>query len=442
MNSNSIDNCLLKTSFGDVLGINENNIIKIKNIRYAQSKRFSKPWSVSPSLGNCITSDKTPACPQNISPLLEKMVGNTNIDDFEADEATQYLSVYRPQIVSEKEKLPVIIWVHGGSYEIGCGDVETADPTDWVKEQNVIVVCVSYRLGIFGFLGGTKERPANLGLFDIIEALKWVKNYITDFGGNSENITLFGQSSGADAIAHLMISDGVEGLFQNVIIQSAPLGLRRNRAKMSREFLNKTEHISSKEDVLEIINNYKKQAPSFFKYGLKAAMPFGVQYGFEPLCKEDETIKKWKSVASKYNVLIGVNDEETSFYLRASEQLKRYLPSKILNKAIRATTEKIYGKPAENFASEYAQAGGDVYLFRIYSKIDKPFSAAHAFDLPLLFGNKNAWKSAEMLRDIPWEYLHENGKQLRAIWANFARTGSIDGNTKLPEVLSLTKITS
>lgn len=86
-------------------------------------------------------------------------------------------------------------------------------------------------------LGGYDERPANLGLFDIIEALKWIRTNISAFGGNPENITLLGQSSGGDAVTHLMIAEGVEGLFKRAIIQSAPLGLREKRQKCQKSFL-------------------------------------------------------------------------------------------------------------------------------------------------------------------------------------------------------------
>ncbi len=73
----------------------------------------------------------------------------TDLDSFEVEESTQYLSVFRPENFKENEKLPVLVWIHGGSYELGCGDLITADPTDWVKEQNIIIVSVSYRLGNF-----------------------------------------------------------------------------------------------------------------------------------------------------------------------------------------------------------------------------------------------------------------------------------------------------
>lgn len=436
---------IFETRFGRITALKENGIIKFKSIRYAFSKRFQRPVAVEPSGLDIVFPDKTPVCPQKISPLVEKMIGPTQIDDFNPDESTQYLSMIRPENFTENEKLPIVVWIHGGSHEIGCGDLPTADAGEWVREQNIIVVNVSYRLGLFGFLGGDETRPPNLGLFDIIEALRWIKNYISDFGGDPENITLLGQSSGGDAIAHLMISDGVENLFQRVIIQSAPLGLRHKRQKMSAEFLKKTESLKDEPDIYKMMDEYGKYVPSVIKYGLKAAMPFGTQYGFPPLCTENETLEKWKSGAGKYDVLIGLNNDETAFYLKTSEALNKYFGKgfglKILDKTVQKTTEFIYGKPAEHFAEDFARAGGNVYLFRIHSKLqENQIGAAHCIDLPLIFGNESAWKPAELLKDVSWEYIHENGKKIRSLWAEFARTGHISDESERPEILNLRRI--
>ncbi|MCD0479972.1 carboxylesterase family protein [Chryseobacterium sp. LC2016-29] len=433
---------IFQTPFGRITAFRENGILKAKNIRYAYSERFKKPIAVQPSLGEIMFPEKTPACPQHISPLLEKMIGKTNLDNFEVDESPQFISVFRPENIRENEKLSVIVWVHGGSYEIGCGDIPTADPTNWVKEQNVIVVTVSYRLGIFGFLGGNEKKTANLGLFDLIEALKWIKNNITSFGGDSENITLFGQSSGGDLIAHLLLSEGIENLFKRVIIHSAPLGLRKNRQKMVAEFLKNTQIFNDRSDILEIIENYKDLTPSFLKYGLKAAMPFGTQYGFPPLCNEWEAEEKWKEKAKKIDVLIGLNDEETSFYLKTSDMINKYFPVKVLNRAIRTTTEIIYGKPAEDFAKDFASADGNIYLFRIYPRfiVSNYFLGAHAIDLPFIFGNESAWKNAGILKNIPWKYMDENGKKLRKLWTEFANTGKISDDSERPEILEVFKV--
>ncbi|MGN7758775.1 carboxylesterase family protein [Chryseobacterium sp. 22532] len=435
---------IFQTSFGKVIALKNNGVIRARSIRYARSERFQKPVAEQPSPSEIIFPDKTPVCPQAISPLVEKMIGPTHIENFDPDESTQYLSVFRPGSITDSEKLPVVVWIHGGSHEIGCGDLPTSDPSDWVREQQIIVVTVSYRLGLFGFLGGD-ERPPNLGLFDIIEALKWINAYISEFGGDPKNITLLGQSSGGDAIAHLMISEGVEGLFQRVIIQSAPLGLRYKRQKMSAEFLKKTEGLKYETDVFKMMDEYKKHVPSVIKYGLKAAMPFGIQYGFPPLCKEEESIEKWKANARKYDVLIGLNNDETAFYLKTSDALNKYFGKgfglRVLDKAVEKTTELIYGTPAKVFAKNYAKAGGNIYLFRIHSRPENsPIGAPHCIDLPLIFGNEQAWKSSEMVKDIPWKYIDENGKKLRALWAEFARSSHISDDSERPEILKIRKL--
>ncbi|WP_419869818.1 carboxylesterase family protein [Chryseobacterium sp. CT-SW4] len=433
------------TPFGKITALKKDGVIKARSIRYAHSERFQKPVPSSPSDVDVLIPEKIPVCPQNISPLLEKMIEETNVDSFEVNESPQYLTITRPELIDENKKLPVVVWIHGGSYEVGCGDLPTSDPSVWVKEQDIIVVSVSYRLGMFGFLGYDEKRPPNLGLFDIIEALKWIKTNITSFGGDQENITLFGQSSGGDAVAHLMITEGVEGLFKRVIIHSAPLGLRNGRQKMSAEFFRKTDRIKEGTDVMKMMEDYKPLVPSMMKYGLKAAMPFGLQYGYPPLCEENETVARWIENAKKYDVLIGMNDDETAFYLRTSESMNKYLGKgwgqKILDKTIRLTTENIYGKPARVFAETYAKAGGNIYLFRLHSTIENNYiGAAHCVDLPLIFGNETAWKTAGLLKDVPWKYVHENGKKLRARWADFARTGIIAGDAEIPQILELKKV--
>lgn len=432
---------IFHTSFGTISALRENGVIRAKSIRYARSQRFKKPELLEYAENHEIR-DKTPVCPQNVSPLLDRLIQKTDIEQFEPDESPQFLTITRPEHFNENEKLSVVVWIHGGSYEIGCGDLPTSDPSVWVKEQNIIVVSVSYRLGLFGFLGGNEERPANLGLYDLVAALKWIKKNIRDFGGDPENITLFGQSSGGDAIAHLMISEGTDGLFRRAIIHSAPLGFRINRQKMSNEFFLKTDALKDEPDALKMTADYVSFLPSFRKYGLKTSMPFCTQYGHPPLCREEESMDKWKVNARKYDVLIGSNQDETAFYVKTAQTgIYTYLPHKILNKIVRRTTESIYEKPAKIFAENIAAGGGNIYQFIIQSTLKNNYiGASHCVDLPLIFENKEAWKSAELLKDVPWEYIRENGKKLRALWAEFARSGSISEDSERPEILKLKKV--
>jgi para-nitrobenzyl esterase len=429
-----------QTPSGKISAIQKNGVIRAKSIRYARSERYQKP--VPAEVGDHDIPEKTPVCPQHISPLLERLIQKTDVGQFEPDESPQFLTVTCPVDVTENDHLPVVVWIHGGSYEIGCGDLPTSDPSMWVKEQRIVVVSVSYRLGLFGFLGGNEERPANLGLFDIMEALKWIRKNIRSFGGNPANITLFGQSSGGDAIAHLMISEGTDGLFQRAIIHSAPLGFRLKRQKMSLEFFRRTEFLKDEKDPLKMVDEYVNVLPSFRKYGLKTAMPFCTQYGFPPLCTEEESLERWKKNAKKYDVLIGSNQDETAFYVKtAQEGLYTYLHNRVLNSIVRKTTESIYEKPADAFTRNYAAGGGNVYRFTLKSTLkNNNIGASHCVDLPLIFENEEAWKNSELLKEVPWKYIQDNGRKLRALWAEFAATGKISESSELPETLEIRKV--
>src|SRR5699024_4916338 len=111
----------------------------------------------------------------------------------------QRLSIHIPIDTKPTDKKPVMVFLHGGSYVGGAGELRIFDPKRIVREQNVIVVTVTNRLGVLGYLGNNSDYPSNLGLLDQIEALRFVNKYISYFGGDDKNITLFGQSSGADS---------------------------------------------------------------------------------------------------------------------------------------------------------------------------------------------------------------------------------------------------
>lgn len=431
------------TPFGFLKGKIQNRVVKFFGIRYAISARYQLPKPVSPQEAFQQLSPKPVVCPQQIYPLLEEMIQPSVPDDFVVDESCQFLSVTLPENFQKLENIPVVVWIHGGSYEIGAGDLPTSDPSVWVHEQQIVVVTVTYRLGLFGFLGDALSRPANLGLLDIIEGLKWVRQYISIFNGDPENITLLGQSSGGDAVAHLMIAEVEEPLFHKAIIQSAPLGLRKNRSRMYEKMAEKILDIKKDQTIEKLFEQQKMVIPSIKKYGWKALMPFGLQYGKSPLPLEITTEQLWRKNAKNYKVLIGLNHDETAFYLLSHNKHwlhKMRLGKKLIKQAVRFSTEKIYGRPARKFAENLALGGQDVHLFRIYSTFGNKIGAAHCFDLPLLFGDEKTWKNAGLLKEIPYEELRKQGKILRFFWADFMRTGQLPINESKPEFLKWEKI--
>jgi len=156
-----------------------------------------------------------PACPQ---PKARPNLGKTSEDCL-------YLNVWTPA-KSADEKLAVMVFIHGGAFLVGAGSEKIYDPINIVK-KGVVAVTINYRLGPFGFLAHpllAKESPhgvsGNYGFIDQVAALKWVKQNIAAFGGNPNNVTIFGESAGALSIATHMISPLSKGLFHRAICES------------------------------------------------------------------------------------------------------------------------------------------------------------------------------------------------------------------------------
>jgi para-nitrobenzyl esterase len=136
------------------------------------------------------------------------------------------LNVWTPAH-SASEKLPVMVWIHGGGFVIGASSQSVFD-AEPLAAQGTVVVSINYRLGIFGFLAHpelSRESPqgvsGNYGLLDMVAALEWVKRNVAAFGGDPANVTIFGESAGGTAVCLLMVVPQAQGLFQKVIAESA-----------------------------------------------------------------------------------------------------------------------------------------------------------------------------------------------------------------------------
>jgi para-nitrobenzyl esterase len=136
-----------------------------------------------------------------------------------------FLNVYAPADATDKSKLPVMFWIHGGGYAGGSGD-EPRHNGDFLPLKGVVLVTINYRLGVFGFLVTdelAKEGngvAGNYGLLDMVAALHWVNTNIRNFGGDPKNVTIFGESAGSFAVSTLMASPLAQGLFQKAIGES------------------------------------------------------------------------------------------------------------------------------------------------------------------------------------------------------------------------------
>ena len=147
-------------------------------------------------------------------------------DESPYSEDCLYLNVYTKAAGQADKKLPVALWIHGGGYREGWGTEPEFDGKEWAL-KDVVLVTINYRLGIFGFMPYgelSAESPngvsGNYGILDQIQSLKWIKANIAQFGGDPDNVTIFGQSAGAGSVRTLCESPLARGLFHKAVIMS------------------------------------------------------------------------------------------------------------------------------------------------------------------------------------------------------------------------------
>jgi carboxylesterase type B len=182
--------------------------------------RFKKPKNYTKSYGTF--EDPYPAKDTDTNNKICPQLKNL-FTDFAEDEDCLHLSVYSHDIHSSVNGslLPVLVWIHGGDFESGSGMHRYFGPERFMKDQDIVMVSINYRLGTLGFLSlGNEELPGNAGLWDQVEALKWIQANIHSFGGNPGKVTIMGESAGSWSVMYQVLSPKSATLFQRVIAQS------------------------------------------------------------------------------------------------------------------------------------------------------------------------------------------------------------------------------
>ena len=217
------------TRYGSLSGVGFEGYAVFKGVPYAAppvgALRWKKPQPPIPWQGVRPALTFPPACPQSRSPA-----GSFYHKEFYAESGSQmqsedclYLNIWTPAD-SAKEKLPVMMWIHGGAFSHGSGSELEFDGETFSK-NGVILVTINYRCNALGFLchpwlDQEEGVSGNYGIYDQIAALDWVRENIAGFGGNPNNITIFGQSAGAMSVQTLISSPLAIGKFHKAIMQS------------------------------------------------------------------------------------------------------------------------------------------------------------------------------------------------------------------------------
>ena len=349
------------------------------------------------------------------------------------------------------KKKPVMVWIHGGAFEIG-GTVETIEEgTNFVKENpDIILVSVEYRLGVFGFfhlshLPDGKDYPdaQNLGLMDQIMALKWVHENIANFGGDPENVTIFGQSAGGGSVSLLPLIEGSHKYFKRVIAQSgSPVFTRSTEQAIActNELMEKlgckTVADLQKLDVKKFVDEAdiltlrvwaerdEKYLPldPYEAYANGAAKDIDFMQG----CTKDEmgyfvvgfgdSYDEW-AAGLKSHKLAQLTEEERALVESFCKDVKEVSPD--YTSTSRLFDQIVFIAPLFRMSENQTKAGGKsyTYYFRVESSIPK-MKSGHAVELSTVFNHPEETLVTGRRFDETFS------KTLRKMWVQFAKTGN------------------
>ena len=221
------DSALVRTAQGLVQGYVFDGLLIFKGIPYARAQRFHAPQPLEPWEGVFDANSYGFVCPllTNDKPRGELMVPHRF---WPMDEDCLNLNVWTPG--ADGAKRPVLVWLHGGGFEAGSAIEHVAyDGANMSRHGDAVVVSVNHRLNILGYFdlsdfGEEYRNSGNAGGDDIIAALRWVRENIAAFGGDPENVTVFGQSGGGAKVTTLLQSPAADGLYHKGFIMSGVIG--------------------------------------------------------------------------------------------------------------------------------------------------------------------------------------------------------------------------
>ena len=460
------------TEFGQVRGYVHNEITTYKGIPYAQAKRFEAAESPTKWEGVKSTTMYGP-----VAPLLNPTTSIQDESEFVFDhdwgfpnEDCLSLNVWTPE-ASNVKKRPVLFWIHGGGFTAGSShELPSYDGENLAKKGDVVVVTINHRLNVLGFLdlsayGEKYQHSANNSILDMVKALEWVKNNIANFGGDPNNVTIFGQSGGGAKVNTLMAMPKAKGLFHKAINQSGAFRSamleKEDTQRISEETiailgLNANSVDSIQNIPFEILADASSKALGVVAEKMKAegkpVIGFGLSWGpsrdgndlpFQPNSKEALALSKDIPLmigtaknefapfanmrftgASEETILKHIKDtykDKADAYIQAA---KKAYPNDTDPKDL-LDIDTMFRPGAVVQANEKAAIEGGapvyMYIFTWQSPVfDGKYKALHCMELPFVFDNIN--HANQMTGG--GEEAHVLADKMSGAWINFAKTGN------------------
>ena len=446
----------VRTGAGVVRGTAEGGLAVFRGIPYARPPvgelRFAAPVPPVPWDGVRDATAFGPPPPQSalLPTLAPPPAPGTDLDDWLT------INVWTPS-PGGGSGLPVLVWIYGGAYRLGVSSQPSYDGAR-LAELGVVVVTFNHRVGVEGFTQ-LPGRPANRGLLDDVAALRWVRENITAFGGDPDQVTVFGESAGAGAVASLLVMPSASGLFRRAIAQSVPGGFVT--PELAADV---TKAIAAQEGIPATAEAFTAADPGELAAASDRVWPrehphWGqLAYGdvpFAPVVDGDVLpVAPWVALATgtgrTVDLITGHNRDEYRLFLefaglrgkitedmavRVLRGLVPSIPGADGEKAYRAAypdagpeqlyelvlSDYVFRMPTLHLAQAHAAGGGRTFLYELTFPAG-PLGACHALDVPLVFGT-NAELGQFLLGERPAPEAIALGDLMRSEWVAFAKTG-------------------
>ena len=418
----------VQTQSGPVAGYVDDGVFIFKGIPYAKAERFMPATDPDPWTEVRASRAYGPTCPQDKRAgwWSDDQAFAMHWDDGFPDEDCLRVNIWTGGL-KNGTKRPVMVWLHGGGFRAGSGqELISYDGANLARDHGVVVVTLNHRLNVLGFLdlsayGAKYAKSANLGMTDIVKALEWVRDNIAAFGGDPDNVTIFGQSGGGGKVSTLMAMPSAKGLFCKAIVQSGSI-TQLMEPKYSRRIGAKTV------EALKLNPARIDQIAEVPYEQLLAAYNQAIKDVCEE-AKQDGVFPENILTAILFGQVPVVDGEVIPYQPSTAEALaiSKDIPVIIgttYHEFTRNQEDPIFQPLALQQAADRTHAGcAPVYLYQFTWEspvLDGAFGSTHCIEIPFVFDNVVLHRT--FTGGAPQDA--ELGHRISRLWTSFAKTGT------------------